>query len=204
MTIASSSRFSALIIAASMGVGCAAAPVTEDAELNAERQEFVASINGMKTINGLTTKNGLKTVNGLTTKNGLKTINGLMTINGLKTMNGLATINGLSVDCADRTAGVDCTGTPDGLLSADTGLMSSDDGIITAKYLVRCALPKGQSLRIQDYTGGLVTLTLSLLLVAGAFIDLTGALLPSSVELIDRTRSGLRRLGCARCRRGVA
>jgi hypothetical protein len=159
VTIASFNRFSALIVVASLGAGCAAAPVTEDAELSADRQAFVDSINGMPTINGLTTNNGLKTVNGLTTKNGLKTVNGLMTINGLRTMNGLATINGLSVDCTGRTAGVDCTGTPDGLLSADTGLMSSDDGITTAKYLVRCALPKGQSLRIQDYTGGLVTLS---------------------------------------------
>jgi len=63
------------------------------------------------------------------------------------------------VDCTGKTAGVTCTGEPDGLLDNSTGMMSSDDGIITASYLIRCALPKTDSLRIKDYTGGLVTLT---------------------------------------------
>jgi len=137
--------------------GCAAGS-EEDPVLNSSRQSIVDSINGLRTINGLTTINGLRTINGLTTINGLKTINGLTTINGLRTINGLKTINGLSVDCTGLTAGVDCTGEPDGLMSASTGLMSTDDGIITAKYLVRCALPNTASLRIKDYTGGLVSL----------------------------------------------
>jgi len=38
-------------------------------------------------------------------------------------------------------------------------MMASDNGIMTAKYLIRCALPKTDSLRIKDYTGGLVVLT---------------------------------------------
>jgi hypothetical protein len=63
------------------------------------------------------------------------------------------------VDCTGKTAGVNCTGEPDGLMSDSKGLMSSDDGIATAKYLIRCALPKTESMRVKDYTGGLVTLT---------------------------------------------
>src|SRR4051812_11415056 len=119
-----------------MMVGCAAAE-EDDPELNAQREAAVASINGLRTINGLTTSNGLRTINGLSTKNGLRTINGLTTVNGLRTMNGLRTVNGLDVDCTSKTAGDDCTGQPDGLLSASTGMMSDDDGIMTAKYLVR-------------------------------------------------------------------
>jgi hypothetical protein len=53
---------------------------------------------------------------------------------------------------------VDCTGEPDGVLAADRGLMASDEGIATAKYVIRCALAADESLRIKDYTGGLVTL----------------------------------------------
>jgi len=68
-------------------------------------------------------------------------------------------VNGLDVDCTGKTAGVTCTGEPDGLLDNNTGLMSSDAGIATAKYLMRCALPKGDSIRIKDYTGGLVVLS---------------------------------------------
>jgi hypothetical protein len=131
----------------------------EDMELSAERQEFVNSINGLKVVNGLRTNNGLKSVNGLSTINGLKVVNGFTTINGLKTFNGLPTRNGLAIDCAGKTLGVDCSGDPDGLLSAATGMMSSDSGIETAKYMVRCALPATDSIRIKDYTGGLVTLS---------------------------------------------
>jgi len=115
-------------------------------------------VNGLKTVNGLTTLNGLKTINGLTTINGLKTINGLITINGLTTINGLASINGLSVDCTGKTPGVSCTGIPDGVLSAGTGMMASDEGVATAKYLVRCALSAGDGVRVKDYTGATITL----------------------------------------------
>jgi hypothetical protein len=62
------------------------------------------------------------------------------------------------VDCTGKTAGVSCTGEPDGLLDNTTGMMSSDDGVTTASYLVRCALAAGDSIRIKDYTGGLVVL----------------------------------------------
>jgi len=68
-------------------------------------------------------------------------------------------VNGLDVDCTGKTAGVSCTGEPDGLLDNNSGLMSSDAGIATAKYLMRCALPAGDSLRIKDYTGGLIVLS---------------------------------------------
>jgi hypothetical protein len=140
-----------------MATGCAAESL-EDPELNAQRQQLVDSTNGMRTINGLSTINGLRTLNGLSVRNGLRTLNGLTSINGLRTLNGLKTINGLSVDCTGKTLGVDCTGEPDGLLSAATGLLSSDLGLITAKYLVRCALPASESLRVVDYTGGLISL----------------------------------------------
>jgi hypothetical protein len=131
----------------------------DDAELNAVRQEAVSSINGLKTINGLRTLNGMVSVNGLTTTNGLRTMNGMRTMNGLRTMNGMRTMNGLQVDCTGATAGKTCTGEPDGMMDNATGLMSSDEGIATAKYLIRCALPANDSIRIKDYTGGLVSLT---------------------------------------------
>jgi hypothetical protein len=131
----------------------------EDLELNRIRQEAVASINGLISVNGLTSVNGLISVNGLTSVNGLRSVNGLVSVNGLRSVNGLLSVNGLSVDCTGKTAGVSCTGEPDGLLDNATGLMSSDAGIATAKYLMRCALPKGDSIRIKDYTGGLVSLS---------------------------------------------
>jgi len=149
----------ATALSLSLAYGCANSDETEDTALSAERQAYVDTVNGLRTINGLTSVNGLRTINGLRTNNGLRTINGLTTINGLRTMNGLKTMNGLSVDCLGKTLGVDCTGEPDGILSAATGMMSSDDGIATAKYMVRCALPASQGVRIKDYTGGLVTLT---------------------------------------------
>jgi hypothetical protein len=156
-----SSRFPATLLAASLSFfgACAAETIGEDdPELNATRQAAVAAMNGMRTINGLRTKNGLVAINGLSTKNGLKTINGMRTLNGLRTFNGMRALNGLDIDCSGKTAGVDCTGEPDGLLSDATGMMASDDGINTAKYLVRCALPQNDSIRIKDYTGGLVKL----------------------------------------------
>lgn len=146
---------------ASATLGCADAAVgsEDDPELNAIRQEAVASINGLLSVNGLTSVNGLISVNGLTSVNGLRTVNGLISVNGLTSVNGLISVNGLSVDCTGKTAGVSCTGEPDGLLNSTNGLMHSDAGIMTAKYLMRCALPKTDSLRIKDYTGGLVVLS---------------------------------------------
>jgi hypothetical protein len=142
--------------------GCASPE--DDPELNETRQEFVASLNGLKSINGLRSTNGMKAINGLRTFNGLRadngltTTNGIASINGLRTFNGMKAINGLSVDCRGKTPGVDCTGEADGLLSAATGMLSSDDGINTAKYLVRCALPAGDGVRLKDYTGALIEL----------------------------------------------
>jgi hypothetical protein len=156
------SRIHTTLLAAGLSLfgACAAEGVGEDdPELNSVRQAAVASMNGLRAINGLRTRNGLVAINGLTTSNGLRVRNGLRTINGLRTFNGLRTRNGLEVDCAGKTAGVSCTGEPDGLLSAATGLMSDDEGINVAKYVIRCALPKNDSIRVKDYTGGLVSLS---------------------------------------------
>jgi len=148
------------LTAGSLFAGCAAEGASEeDAELNRIRQEAVASMNGLISVNGLRSVNGLISVNGLTTTNGLRSVNGLISVNGLRSVNGLLSVNGLSVDCTGKTAGVTCTGEPDGLLDNATGMMSSDAGIMTAKYLLRCALPAGDSIRIKDYTGGLVSLS---------------------------------------------
>ncbi len=133
------------------------------------------AINGLSTRNGFAMRNGLSTRNGLTMRNGFALANGLATANGISLANGFALSNGLSmsnglslsngmnavdpnttlpIDCgATGTPGQDCWGQPDGLMNARTGLMSSDDGITTATYLVRCALAPGDVLGIQDYTG---------------------------------------------------
>jgi hypothetical protein len=71
------------------------------------------------------------TTNGLTTVNGLSTHNGL-TSNGLSTINGLSTHNGLS---------------------STVGLMTTASGRTTIEYLVRCALPLGDSITKQDQNG---------------------------------------------------
>jgi hypothetical protein len=136
-----------------------------DDELSAERQSYVDSINGLKSVNGLKSSNGLKSfnglksVNGLSTTNGLKSINGLKSMNGLMSRNGLKSMNGLTVDCLGKVLGSSCTGSPDGLLSNTTGMMASNDGIMTASYLVRCALAADTKIRLKDYTGALVTLS---------------------------------------------
>ncbi len=155
------SRIHTTLLAASLSVfgACAEGVGEDDPELNAVRQAAVASMNGLRTINGLRTRNGMVTANGLTTTNGLRVRNGLRTINGLRTFNGLRTRNGLDVDCTGKVAGQTCTGEPDGLLSDGSGMMSTDEGINTAKYVIRCALPKNDAIRVKDYTGGLVTLT---------------------------------------------
>jgi hypothetical protein len=127
-------------------------------DADATRQGYVDSVNGLKTINGLTSVNGLATVNGLSTTNGLRFVDGLTQIHGLATSGGSASSDGLSVNCEGREEGVDCSGAPDGLLSATMGLMASDAGIATARYLVRCALPASAAVRVRDYTGALVRL----------------------------------------------
>jgi hypothetical protein len=139
-------------------------------------EKAVGIQNGMRSINGLTTQNGMRSINGLTTKNGLRMVNGMPVINGLATKGGLnneeafKTINGrrqpvlLNVNCQggqtvnNGSNGGTCTGEPDGLLSRKTGLMSSDDGILVARYLVRCALPPGRTVRVKSYTGALVAM----------------------------------------------
>ncbi len=139
--------------------------------------KYRSTANGLRTINGVTTTNGLRTLNGLTTSNGLRTINGITTMNGLRTFNGIRTVNGyrtingvrtaatLNVDCSGgqtlNTNGTNagtCTGKPDGLLSSQSGLMRSANGVMLAKYIVKCALPSTKSVRVLDYTGTLVNM----------------------------------------------
>ncbi len=151
------SFLTAPLVCAALLAGCAA-DAADDVELQASRQALIDTTNGLKTINGLSTKNGLMTLNGLSTKNGLKTVNGLRTLNGLRTVNGLRTLNGLDPDCTGKVAGKTCSGEPDGILDNSLGLMSSDEGIMTAKYLVKCALKAGDKITIKDYTGTLVTI----------------------------------------------
>ncbi len=134
----------------------------EEAELETLSQGLVAenglvAINGLTSQNGLISTNGLIALNGLTTENGLKSTNGLITMNGLATRNGLTTKNGLYVDCQGRTSS-QCSGMPDGLLSMSAGLMKSAEGVITAGYVVRCALPASTTISIKDYNNSLVSL----------------------------------------------
>ena len=70
--------------------------------------------------------------------NGLSLINGLSLTNGLGNGNGLSLINGLS-----STTG----------LASNNGLMTTTLGRITVSYLVRCALPLGQSITKKDQNG---------------------------------------------------
>jgi len=116
----------------------------------------IRNINGLTSRNGLISKNGLRILNGLSLKNGLTSVNGLLTMNGLATKNGFQTVDGKFVNCfgkADST----CT-SPDGLLSRTTGLMQSSEGVITAEYLVRCALNSSDEIRIQKYDGTFASL----------------------------------------------
>jgi hypothetical protein len=148
-------RTAALAMGIVVGAGCAAEGEPSLAEV---RQSFVKTDNGMRSINGLRLLNGLVSINGLTTTNGMRSRNGLISINGLITVNGRRSRNGLEVDCTDGLLDETCLGKPDGLLSNESGLMSSDGGIETASYLIRCALPAGDSIRVKDYTDTLVTL----------------------------------------------
>jgi hypothetical protein len=114
-------------------------------------------LNGLKMVNGLSIRNGLALSNGLNLRNGLSVRNGVTLINGLSTRNGFSLSNGLSVDCLEKEEGSTCTGDPDGLLNAQTGLMRAEHAEV-AKYLVRCALPRNDAIKIKNHTGSLVTL----------------------------------------------
>jgi hypothetical protein len=114
-------------------------------------------LNGLSRVNGLSTRNGITFANGLSTRNGITFANGLSRINGLSTRNGVTLANGLSVDCTGKELGVSCTGAPDGLMNADTGLLRADYAEV-ARYVVRCALPNNDAIRVLDHTGALVTL----------------------------------------------
>jgi hypothetical protein len=79
----------------------------------------------------LASANGLRAINGLRARNGLSE-NGLTAINGSTSLNGLRSRNGLA---------------------SNTGLMTTPEGRDTVAYLVRCALPSGQSITKQDQNG---------------------------------------------------
>jgi hypothetical protein len=130
------SRWGAALLSLLSGglLGCGQG--ADQAELQ-QSSDLVLSNNGLPAINGLGTANGL-TANGLTA-NGL-TANGL-TANGL-TANGL-TANGLTANGL---------GTANGL-SSTVGLMTTAPGRLTVEYLVRCALPLGDSITKQDQNG---------------------------------------------------
>jgi hypothetical protein len=139
--------------------GEAADWLDEDGELGDLTQELVTingftSINGMTTENGFQTKNGLIALSGLTTTNGLTVLNGVTVINGLATRKGVTTFNGLYVDCTGKLP-EQCGGRPDGLLHPATGLLKKDatdaiPGLMTAQYLVRCTLAKGDLITVRD------------------------------------------------------
>jgi hypothetical protein len=154
--------------------GCSAAVEPTGGEqgktLQESRQAFYSTRNGLRAINGLNSKNGMNVHNGLSSKNGLSarngvaSVNGLSTENGMNSMNGLVTrngmnaYNGLPVDCSGgKVVGTSCTGDPDGLMNATTGLMRTGDED-SAVYVVRCALAANDSITILDQTGSLITL----------------------------------------------
>jgi len=91
----------------------------------------------------IVTASSLETMNGLS-MNGLS-MNGL-SMNGLS-MNGLS-MNGLSM----KGLSMNGLATVDGL-SNTAGLMTTAGGRDIVKYMVRCALPAGQSLTKQDQNG---------------------------------------------------
>jgi len=138
----------------------------QDDGTEAADQNYEDIDNGIKLANGLKLGNGIKLSNGLKLGNGVKLANGVETVNGIKLANGVKLANGLVVDCSGGlTPGVDCTGQADGLFSSTTGLLSASqndaagtgNGIQTAQYIVKCALPAGTSVSLLDYTGTLQT-----------------------------------------------
>lgn len=147
-------------------IACSTSAAEPEAVQEVE-QAYVEVANGLKTINGLTGINGLIGINGLTVDNGLTLINNKYALNGL------ATARGEVVPCcADQQNMLACDAmarmttqkhpaafcAPDGLLSAKTGMMSTTDGVVTASYVVRCALPASDSITVRDFTGRLVRL----------------------------------------------
>ena len=155
-------RMMATAISLTAAIGCGAGAIDGEDDTPATdvvEQAFIRTNNGMRAINGLRSRNGLISVNGLSTENGLTTVNGMRALNGLRTRNGRHTRNGLSIDCANQALGESCSGDPDGLLDAERGLMSTEDGVETASYVIRCALPATDSIRVLNYEGELTTLT---------------------------------------------
>jgi hypothetical protein len=127
--VRSASRAALLPLLSAVLVGCGGEPAGVEQPSAAQQSDLTFTTNGLATINGLGTINGLSS-------NGLSS-NGLGTINGLSS-NGLGTINGLASE-----AGLSSTG----------GLMSTPAGRMTVRYLVRCALPLGDSITKQDALG---------------------------------------------------
>lgn len=137
---------------------------------NNERKLGLTGLNGANLANGLRQTNGLKQANGLThaigfvvtnklsLTNGMTLSNGVQSLNGLATTNGLKQSNGLAVNCHDKTYPQECTSKPDGLLSADTGLMRNEGGVMVASYLIRCALPSTSTIKVTNWDGMLVEL----------------------------------------------
>ncbi|HMJ16307.1 MAG TPA: hypothetical protein VK524_33065 [Polyangiaceae bacterium] len=120
------------------------------------------SMNGLMSMNGLITMNGMISLNGFISINGMTSVNGLIALNGLTSLNGLISLNGLPVDpnatlpvdCgAAGVPGIDCWGIAGGILNPFTGLLRSETDSLTAGYMVRCALPAGESVNVVDYRG---------------------------------------------------
>jgi len=157
-------RLVSTLAALALGTGCAAD--VQDDGTEAADQNYEDIDNGIKLANGLKLNNGIKLANGLKLNNGIKLVNGVETVNGIKLANGVKLANGLVVDCSGGlTPGSDCTGQADGLFSSTTGLLSASqndaagtgNGIQTAEYIVKCALPEGTTVSLLDYTGTLQT-----------------------------------------------
>ena len=148
--------------------GCGEAPPSP--EPDRQQSPAVASSNGLAAINGLNAHNGLDTINGLSVTNGLNAHNGLAAINGLNAHNGLAAINGLNAH--NGLAAVNglnglATGTEPTHMAvagkqsaaiwqppqASNDLMTSAEGRTTMSYIVRCALPSGHSVTMNDQNG---------------------------------------------------
>jgi len=78
------------------------------------------------------------------------TASNVLADNGLRGMNGLRRGNGFDPSCGlNLSSGL---GTLSGL-SSTSGLMTTADGRTTVSYLVKCALPAGQSIVKQDQNG---------------------------------------------------
>jgi hypothetical protein len=52
--------------------------------------------------------------------------------------------------------GKDCWGYAEGMLNPVSGMLADDEGVITASYMIRCALPSTASINLVDYTGKVV------------------------------------------------